>query len=419
MTNIRTFILIYIISYIFFDTIPIEIGSLEVTVGGFMNIFVLVGFFIYFFINSDFRIKFYKDLKSQDSPSKAFLYWLAVIIISVFLAQQKFIGIVRFLNLSSAVFLFFIIISCFYKRRHINLLINSMVVAAIIMSIPALIQLMFSTSKFLMDSTVNLNSSELFRGAQIIRVGGIYSKTRLAYLLNVFLPFLIVMFISVRSGFKKIFLFLLIVVMFVLLVNTYTRSAWLGFLIGILFIFIYYRKKLSLVILAIPIFSTILIFIPFVLLRLSLDRIIIDLGTRINNIWAPMLKSIAHSDFLSVLFGKGLGNFSFLYYRLSGTSWAAHNTFVTLIVETGLIGLGAFLLLLYSTSKSIYTSLSKKKFTMQSLPALAFMAAFVAMIIEGFVENLFRGGTEMSYLFILAAIFVANKKLHKKNISSL
>jgi O-antigen ligase len=120
----------------------------------------------------------------------------------------------------------------------------------------------------------------------------------------------------------------------------------------------------------------------------------------------------------SPLFGVGWGNFSTLYgSSVAGISWIpagqfeVHNIYLQLLSETGLVGFGAFFLLLYRASRQ---ALLQLRWSVQRLDkALAFgvLGAILTVLLHGFVDFFFQVSPQFGTLFwvLLALLLVRGR----------
>lgn len=190
------------------------------------------------------------------------------------------------------------------------------------------------------------------------------------------LPFSIVSFFTNKFRFKLFrFLFIgLAVLLFVCLMFTVSRGAWFAFLAAILFMSIWI-DKLGLFFLSMSVLIVFLLsfYHPYVKERLSnffafLNQIDLDREMIWNGAWRMFM--------LKPWLGIGLGTFMFNFRKFVvptypyGISYA-HNCYLQIAAEIGIIGLGMFLCILvlffYQGIKSI--SMRKKTFSWYILVA--------------------------------------------------
>lgn len=192
----------------------------------------------------------------------------------------------------------------------------------------------------------------------------------------------------------------------VLLALTYTRGAWLGMLVVLVVVGLARKPK---VVLAASVFSVFIVLSAPIVNRWTFDISGVDLSklpvvsrlTQNSNdetnsidwrfgVWHDMLPMFRARPIL----GYGLGTFPDVrelqvndYYA----STEAHNDFLRLAVETGIVGLAVYVLLLLLVAHALirtYHALAGSSYQLVVLAMLGFLAGFVVM---SFFDNLLQG----------------------------
>lgn len=127
----------------------------------------------------------------------------------------------------------------------------------------------------------------------------------------------------------------------------------------------------------------------------------------------------------SPLIGVGWGNFTELYGSyVEGISWipegrfAVHNLYLQLLAETGLVGFGAFFLLIF---RAVQQALRQWRLAIEPLDkALGFgvLGAILAVLLHGSVDFLFHVSPQFGTLFwvLLALLVVSGKRLRETSL---
>ena len=217
----------------------------------------------------------------------------------------------------------------------------------------------------------------------------------LAEYLIMTLMFTAVMFLISKNIGKKLMFLVMTGTGAACLVFTWSRGAWLGFLIGlILFLFIYNRKSILFLmfgIMSVP-------FLPFVLPQTIINRFlsignIKDTSTSYRvNIWRAVIDMI--KDHFSSGIGVGEGAFAVIYpeYSLAGIESAphSHNLFLQIIVEIGIFGLLVFIaaVIMYMQSNfSLYNKIQFiKRYKADRLLSAAGFCGIVSMLAQGMTD---------------------------------
>lgn len=158
-----------------------------------------------------------------------------------------------------------------------------------------------------------------------------------------------------------------------LLPLTYSRGAYISFIVGIILLLLLLRKRLILC--AVLIFSIIL-GLKFVFLKSLLFK---DAG-RFES-WSISLRMIKEHPLL----GNGIGTFMALFksYSPSGNMQYAHNCFLQLWAEAGLIALVIFILFILKTLKKGFLSYK----TTKNYIFLILACAIITYLSHSFFDN--------------------------------
>ena len=211
--------------------------------------------------------------------------------------------------------------------------------------------------------------------------------------------------------------FLLLAAMLAL---TYTRGAWLGMLVALLVVGFARVPKRVLVVL---ILGSIISLSAPILNRWALTTLGVDVGKvpvisrlmQSNNeansidwrfgVWHEMTAKFRERPLL----GYGLGSFTKVRELQVNDHYAsteAHNDYLRLAVETGIVGLGIYVLLLFLVARALirtYHALAGSSYQLIVLGMLGFFAGFLAM---SFFDNLLQGTPVMWAMWAsLAAVF--------------
>ncbi len=242
------------------------------------------------------------------------------------------------------------------------------------------------------------------------------------YYMLVFLLASVIFLNARRAGAFRIFDFLAPAVLGLSLVFSYARSAWLGGAVGVLtFGFLKGGKFVLFLILGI----FLLCLLIYVIEPTSWDRIKeIDLSknkpesTRIR-LWETSIQMIKDKP----IWGIGLGNFGKLFhrYKVEGvydTTCHPHNDFLNVAVNSGLLGLLAYLsiwaVFLYSTIKSVFKN---KKSGFSNTVQMGGIVAIIAFLFASLFQCYYTDAeVNMLIMFILGLTTVLNLKAEGKNI---
>ncbi|MDD5072415.1 MAG: O-antigen ligase family protein [Candidatus Omnitrophica bacterium] len=205
------------------------------------------------------------------------------------------------------------------------------------------------------------------------------------------LPLALIAF-SVMNWKKKIGLLVISLVLAACLLLTFARGAWLGFVAGFLFLLIFTgwkRLVAALIIVALLVSLTALIAPPDIKAQLgSLSK----LGSDLSSMDRFLIWKTGWKMFLDrPLFGHGLNTFMSVFekYKPASYEWIvyAHNCFLQIAAETGIIGLLVFLWFCVSVfirGISKFTGTSDK---FLKAAAIGAVACIIATLVNSFVDT--------------------------------
>ena len=161
------------------------------------------------------------------------------------------------------------------------------------------------------------------------------------------LPLALIAF-NVMNWKKKLGLLALSLLLAICLLLTFARGAWLGFLVGFLFLLVFVgwkRLVASLVILALLVSLTVLLAPPMIKGQLSSFA---KLGSDVSSIDRLLIWRTGWKMFLDrPVFGHGLNTFMSVFEKYRPPEYKevvyAHNCFLQIAAETGIVGLLVFL----------------------------------------------------------------------------
>ncbi len=214
------------------------------------------------------------------------------------------------------------------------------------------------------------------------------------------------------------------------LIFTWSRGAWLGFLIAMMLFLLMYSKKVLVIglfgILAIPL-------LPFVLPQSILDRFLsignlADTSTSYRvHIWEGTLNML-RDHFLGGI-GVGVEVFGEVYpqYSLSGIESAphSHNLYLQILVECGILGLILFALVLFTFVRHNFTFYAKPLPTTPRIRTAALFCGILAVLAQGMTDYIWYNYRVYLVFWLLFGLTIAgarttcdeNRDLLRKDIA--
>jgi O-antigen ligase len=225
-----------------------------------------------------------------------------------------------------------------------------------------------------------------------------------------------------RSGWTRVIDFVSPIVIGLALVFSYARSAWLGAVSGIFTLGLLRGRKFAIFLL---VGLVLLCLLVYVIEPTSWDRIKeISLSkdrpesTRIR-LWLTSVNMIKDKP----IWGIGLGNFSRLFdrYKVEGfydTTCHPHNDFLNVAVNSGILGLLAYLWIWVAFFRSTFRSVRRgEKQTFVQAAQMAGMAAITGFLVAGLFQCYYTDAeVNMLLMFILGSTVILNRTSPKEEI---
>lgn len=236
--------------------------------------------------------------------------------------------------------------------------------------------------------------------------------------LSAITPLIIGLFLYYYKGRKKIIMFIFSVLAVCGAAITFSRGAVLGLYIGVLFLSILRRSRLILI----SLLFLLLVF-PFLMpksvkdwaRKVNYNPIIFMCNADRISLYKNTLNMIRHHPVL----GVGVNTFSknYLRYKLpepedarTDDSMYAHNNFLHMAGEIGLLGLSMFLWLLWALFKKCLEIYRKLKDEYLKVVSLSLLACIIAFLINGLTEtSLYYSRVAMVFWYLIGFSLALNK----------
>lgn len=182
---------------------------------------------------------------------------------------------------------------------------------------------------------------------------------------------------------------------------TYTRGAWLGLFLGLILLAFFIRELRK------PLF--ILALIGGVLVAPKIYERLLDLFQPVNKYhlssWGFRIKhwEALFLDTLNnrLIFGCGLGQSLYAAKQYSAFLLIPHNDYLRVFVETGIVGVSAYLLFIGNLMKKLYDQCRLNNRRELSLVMFCLLSA---LLLSSFADNLIYSITVVGYLFVMLAV---------------
>ncbi|MEA1925959.1 MAG: O-antigen ligase family protein [Patescibacteria group bacterium] len=347
----------------------LEIGSITVNVAVLLSIVVLIA-------GGSLLLKNWKRIRSIPLiwQWSVFLFFVCLSLFNSVNLSVSISEIARILTIVSLFFLGYFIIN---STTRLQLLVNVLLISAIIPVLAAFAQ-------FSNNSGLSLSFEDVSN-----RLFGTFSHPNLfAFYLVFILGLLLYKFLRKKKNDQKLFWLIGIGTLLFLLIQTYTRGAWIAFVIIVLIAGTFqYRKML---VLSIGIFVALYALFSPIQERIN-SSLSSDQSSSVQWRYIMWQDSIEYAKERPIL-GFGAGTTEMVIKSKRGKEFesnAAHNDLIKIALEYGIGGLASFVVLLGSLlaySVNIFRRLNKAS-TSRTL-VLAFLAISASLIVSSLFDNI-------------------------------
>jgi O-antigen ligase len=236
---------------------------------------------------------------------------------------------------------------------------------------------------------------------------------------SIYLTMLIVMgvalLLKIERRVVKLLLIGAVALCSVFLLLTYTRSAWIATLAGLLVVAFYEGKRL----LPIMGFAVVLVvmLVPSVAMRFS------DLSTQTTQSGAAGNSLVWRFEYwqqaLQLSDNPAVGAGLRTVQAETDVSKEPHNDFIRVYVETGLIGLSAYLWFLFSLARTARRSIRNTRSPLEHSVAVGFAGCLAAFLLLSLVSNVISQLVILWYFLAFAVAAAAGPRLERTRMLSL
>lgn len=369
----------------------------------------LILFYLSLVVLINYR-RYLKDMKSKELFNPIILFFISYSIINALYSVELERGLSLVRGTVEAYLGYVLIVLMVKSRKELNLIIRCIIFSGILYSVLGILQHLtgdFGWSGFQYPRGYISNFTGI--GDPMVRQanGGFHHFNTLSQYLIMILPIIVSLIgINLKKSFlNKAGLIISFIIVFSGLIFTYSRGGLLTFLLCVVLFLIFNPKtrKYGITIMILGVTSMISILIPYILNSSYGETF--SLGLRME-IWKYALIEYT-SSITNILFGTGQGSFTAvtgkyapLYDPGSATIYNAHNIYILILFEMGLIGIILFLSII-----SIFLKKSIRIFRVtadeykKSL-SIGLMLGLIALLIQGLVDHAIWGQGFKLILFI-------------------
>ncbi len=357
---------------------------------------VVFSYIIKVFITGDFSFV-------SDPLIVPLLAFTLVQIITTIISVSPFLSLQNLIVSLVSIALYFVIINTIKTKEQLDRAIKFFIITAFIMSCYGIMQYytLGTTSKAWVDVELNPDLKT--------RVIGTFGNPNVfAEYLEHILPAAIALVFIYKKWLNKLITAALAGTMFICLILTSSRGAWLGFAAGmLLFVFLKLLKFIPFFlaggILSIPLAPKV------VLQRISTIGNIKDSSNEYRTyIWEGTIKMI--KDFWVTGVGYGYWAFrnTFYEYSIKGTkTWHSHNMYLEIMAEMGIFGLLSFAWVVLSLFIHSIKFIMRSKDKYLSYISTGLLAGFLSIMVHGVAEHILYMPKSVILFWMFAAFITS------------
>lgn len=342
----------------------------------------------------------------------------AIFLLFIFISSVSILNSINITSSLRGVFklfqygLLFVVMSAEIKdKRHIEIIIISMILGGVFSSADAFWQLIFGKD-FVRGNAPIMNiglkrATAAFPNANVLAI----------YLAPIFV-ISVGMAMHYLKGKRKLVMFFISSVIFIGLMFTYSRLAIIASFISLFLIAISKKNKVFITLIITALIVSPLFFpkgLKDWMKSINYNPIVFLCNTDRISIYKNTVNMIKHHPII----GVGVGTFSsnYLKYKLpepddakTGDTIYAHNNFLHIAGEVGLVGLLIFLFLLCKIFNCIYIIYKKTRDSFYRSLCLSLNYAVIAFLINGFAEtSLYYKRVSVIFYFMVGLILALYK----------
>jgi O-antigen ligase len=246
---------------------------------------------------------------------------------------------------------------------------------------------------------------------------GIMSKNNYGFFCCYMVFFLFYMYSCSKTRFSKVLIFSLFVIQTIMLVLSYTRTAWAGFIVSLPLFILFSKNKKRLLI---PALATMIIIASlFSVVYYGAYRDVTEKKQygfsswqyRWSYAWPASIKAFKEKPIM----GWGLGNDLYALAKAAHFDNTSHNDYLLILVETGIIGISLYLWLIVTLFLHTLSGIRSANNEESRLLYVTTLAIFTSFLIGSLGEHLLQTPGATGYVITIlgmahGSILAARKK---------
>ena len=405
----------------FYNTIsPVEEAQLLPIRGDISNI--IISYFIIFgFIIFLIKLLLTKEVFPRTSLDLFLILFIIIAASSMLYSADRCLTLKEWLALSTNIAVFYLVVGCINSAYRLKLFIRFFIGLGLCVSLHGLIGYFFIYDDLLKVPAFYSLSEAAKHMISIKRIGSVFGwPNAFAGFLILILPLSFIYVFILKNRWQRYGMALITFAIFLAMLFTYSISAWISLIIAAIISCGFYlrfkqresTKKTKATKIVFFLLALILLFaILLIIWRRSTPFTISSFNSRVEYIRSTLLMIKSHP-----ILGNGLGVFRVIISNYmnspAGFSFYAHNSYLQIWAETGIIGVLLFFLIIFFIIKESKKAIQNFKEQKGYLLSLGLFCAVLALLLDN-MQNYTMFLTRVSlFWWTLVAIIFARAKNH-------
>lgn len=400
----------------------IALSLINIDISDIIISYLMMFAFIIFLI----KLLFSKEAPTRTSLDLFFILFVVITGVSISYSVDKYLTLKEWLLLCTNIAAFYLLVNYINSRVRFKFFISFFISLGFCVSLLGLFQYFFVYSflpKDLASYNLTKSTEHMINLKRIVSVFG-WPNYLSGYLAMV-LPLSSAYIFILQSRWQRYVMVLITLIIFLAMLFTYTISAWLGLVIAILITFWFYvmpkgsgsARGLKIT----KIFPSILVIILvsavlLVIAKRATPFTIASFNSRIEYVRSALLMIKNHP-----IFGTGLGTFGVVIPNYINTPAAfsryAHNSYLQIFAESGILGILLFLLIIFFIVKESNEAVKNPKEQKEYLFSLGLFCAILAFLLDNLYNfTMLIPKVSLSWWVLVAIIFARPKKVYTPSL---
>ncbi len=366
-------------------------------------LFSALSFFIKLCVDKDFSFV-------HTSLDALFLIFALIMLISTLssfaMANSLKIYMVYFVFLIS----YYLLVNAISTKGQLYFVIKMMLLGGVFVALYGIYQHIFG-----FDGGTTWTDTEMFEDIATRVVSTFGNPNVLGEYLLLLIPVCAGYILSEKKFYNKGAFLVITGLLSLCMVFTYSRGNWIGLLVAMALFFMFYDRRVVwlgvIAVLFLPVFLPETIINRFMSVGNTSDS---STSYRVN-IWMGTVAMLKDYWISGVGLGTEAFNEVYPYYSFHGiVAPHSHNLYLQLVVENGITGLAAFVILILTYYRMCISSIIRNKDRMLKATTIGLSAGMFGYLVQGMFDNVWYNYRIVFMFYVIIALTVSSVKISKR-----